>query len=85
MNQILADHPEIKDVKPLSELSDGTVVMVVLMPEYIQLAQAQAPVIVPHLKTVELQSKVFTAYACMAPIIHVDNNGLTGLVVGSTA
>lgn len=82
--QILYRHPEIADIKPSTKLTASNVVMVSMQPDHVALAEAQAPVVIPHIKTVDLAPMKWTAYACGVPIIYVDGNSKTGIVHGST-
>lgn len=83
--QILADYPEIIDIKPAPSLTTKEVVMVLMEPEYVQFGMAQAPVVIPHVKDVSIAPMRWTAYMVGAPLIHVDANGLTGIVHGVQA
>lgn len=81
--QILRDYPEIEAIKPDPSLATQNVVLVAMMPEYVQLAVAQSPIIVPHVKEVSIMPQFFTGYAVWTPFIHVDANNKTGVVHGS--
>jgi hypothetical protein len=87
--QILKQNPEIGAIKPTEQLT-GTdtscqIVLQNMDASNIELATAQTPTVLPHIKSVDLEPQKWTAMACMVPLFHVDANGNGGTVVGATA
>lgn len=85
MEQILRKYPSIRDIRPDPSLATANVVLVAMDSEYVQLATAQMPIVVPHVKQVSIAPQDFTCYAVWVPILKTDSNGLTGVVHASTA
>lgn len=83
LEQILRTYPNIKEVKMMTQLATNNVVLVAMDSQYVQLATAQAPIVVPHVKQVSIAPQDFTAYAVWVPILKTDSNSLTGIVHAS--
>jgi hypothetical protein len=83
--QILHQYPQIKDIRTLTSLAADNVVLVAMDSQYVELAVAQQPIMVPHVKEVSIMPQDATVYAVWVPVLKTDANSLTGVVHATTA